>query len=125
MPIRAEKESRESLFALKIALGMHSPRKTMTIHETTISKSSRMGVIKERAEKSMEYQSNNSFQNTEPNKTTTVRKKLKPTTLEPIKREGLSKRFDNNIPLLAPCFFFNSIFSRLAEIGRASCRERG
>src|SRR5688572_1549286 len=101
-----------------MALGMHSPKKMTTVQATMISASRRKKEINERAERSIDFSS--SVQHMEASKTNTVRKKLKPTTLVPMNREGLSNRFDNKIPLLAPCFFFNSIFSRLAEVKATS-----
>src|SRR3954471_8567316 len=118
--MRAEKDSRESLLALKMAFGMHSPNRMISTHEIMISKNSRKKLMNDLAEMSMVSQCTHSFKPRDISNTKAVRKKLNPTTLVPIKREGLSNRFDNKIPALEPCFFFNSIFNRLAEVNATS-----
>jgi len=39
---------------------------------------------------------------------------LKPTIVVPMNREGWSMKYDRIIPLVLPCFFFNSMESLLA-----------
>src|SRR5688572_5674408 len=113
----------ESLFALKMALGMHSANRIMNIHENTISTKSLKEVIHDLASLSILLHTT-WFSRVVISKTTTTREKLNPTTLVPINREGLSNKLDNRIPLWLPCFFFSSIFSRLAEEKATSIPEK-
>ncbi len=120
-PAFVKNMSIESLFTRKIAFGTNSPSMITTSIERTISSSNLNGRIREVM---MSAFINSRFQNVETSRTNIVRKKLNPTIEDPMKRDGDSNNPERNIAAWEPCFFFSSIFKRLALAKAISMPEK-